>query len=173
VSNRRSGFRGSRSTKERGQNVWTTVLSAQSSIATGVTIERDIVADSDWSTTAGTSRATLMRIRGYFSVIHKLTTGSFADAPVLAYIAIFDEDETSPAATDVNTYSDEDVIWTAGHLFAFADTGTVGPTWQQEIDVKAQRKIKNGQEVRLVITNAASISVSVTLVVRALLRRGA
>ncbi len=168
-SRRRFGNRGS---KQRGQNVWTTVLTAQASLASGASVSFDIVADVDWTAIGGTERATLMRIRGYLNVIHKLTTGSFADAPVLAYIGMFDEDEASPAATAVTTYTDEDILWTGGHLFAFADTGTVGPTWRQEFDVKAQRKIKSGQECRLVVTNAASIAISLNLVIRGLLRKG-
>jgi len=38
--------------------------------------------------------------------------------------------------------------------------------------VKAQRKIKNGQEVRLVVTNNLAVSVDIGLVLRGLLRRG-
>jgi len=170
MANRRRGI--TRGSKDRGLNVWTAVLAEEFAIGSGTSSTFDIVLDTDWKPAAGTARATLMRIRGWLNVIQKITSGSFADGMISAYIALYDEDETSKPANAVNTYTDEDILWTGGHMFPFVDSGAAGSVCMIDVDVKAQRKIKNGQEVRLVVTNNLAVSVDIGLVLRGLLRRG-
>ena len=161
-----------RASRGRGLNVWTTVLSLSGGITAGGATAFDIVQDADWVPSAGTAKATILRIRGWMSVINKDTTGSFAGGAVLAYIGMFDEDTLSPSGTLPSTYTDEDIMWTAGREFPFTDSGASGLSWLQDVDVKAQRRMRNGVDCRLVIANDMSVSIDVTFVVRALLRRG-
>ena len=153
-------------------NIWTTILGDEVAIGAASSTTFDIVAAADWTVAGGLERATILRVRGWFSAVVKDATGSFAGGAHFAYIGLFDEDETSPGGSISGTYIDEDIMATYGFLFAFADTGTVGQTWSQEIDVKAMRKIRTGQDLRFVYTNSGTTSVEVSLVIRALLRRG-
>ncbi len=170
MADRRRG-RSSRGAKARGLNTWTTVLGEDVTLTAGGSVSFDIVADSDWVPAAGTARATLMRTRGWFDIINKDTSGSFAGGSVFMYVGVFDEDVASPAASLVSTYVDEDVLWTGGGQFPFQESGAA-MSLHKHIDIKSQRKLTTGSEVRVVITNAMVVSIEMSFVLRALLRRG-
>jgi len=170
VANRR--HRSSRGSKQRGLNTWTTILGEDVTLTAGGSVSFGIVEDSDWVPAAGTARATLMRIRGWHAFLSKDNSGSFAGGSIFAYIGIFDEDTASPAASLVSTYVDEDVLWTGGTQFPFQDIGQ-SAVWHEHVDVKAQRKLTTGLDVRIVITNTMSVDLELTFLYRALLKRGA
>ncbi len=171
MANRRA--RGvSRGARTRGLNTWTTILAVDTEITTGSVTSFAIAQDSDWVPSGGTSKATLKRVRGWLSCIKKNATGSFADCVVMTYIGLFDEDETPPAPQASSTYTDEDILWTAGRHMPFVDSAAAGMTAQFDIDSKAQRKMRNGQQLQLVVQNVGAASLFVSLVVRALLTRG-
>ncbi len=173
MANRASRGRGhSRGSRTRDANVWTTLLVEDNTLAPGAAVSFDIVADTDWKPSSGTSRATLMRVRGWLSIINKFSSGSFAGGPVFNYIGVFDEDVSSPNGSLASTYTDEDILWTDGHHYPFTDSGASVDSYQKVIDVKAMRKIKNGQEIRIVISNTLSVTLAFSLVLRGLLRRG-
>ncbi len=169
---RRTPRGSSRGAKQRGLNTWTTVLAVDTEITTGASTSCSIVQDSDWVPAGGTSKATLKRIRGWLSCITKDVTGSFAQSIVMCYIGLFDEDDTPPPPQSVSTYVDEDILWTGGGVLAFTDTGTVGRSVDFDLDSKAQRRMRNGQTLSLVVQNVSAASLQVSLVARALLTRG-
>ena len=163
----------SRSSRKGPKNqVWTTVLREDDIILSAATQSSDIVTTSDWSAVGGLERATVMRVRGWLSCSFKPTTGSFGGAGVFCYMSTFDDSETSPSGSVVQTYSEEDILGTWGWHSPFIDTGTAPTSWIQTIDVKAMRKIKTGKELRFVITNEGAAILHVSLVLRALVRRG-
>jgi len=166
------GFHRSRSKRGPKNNVWTVALEDEVVLAAGATLTFDIVNRADWQRSGGANeRATLMRVRGWLSVIHKISSGSIVLAPWFAYISIQDENAASSSASDVTTYADEDILWTGGGMFSFTDTGDA-VSHMQEIDVKAMRRFNAGGEVRLVLTNSSIVAMSVTGVQRGLLRIG-
>jgi len=169
VANRRHGVQ--RAAKKTKNQVWTTILADDLTLGAGATTSLAVVDDADWTVVGGSERATIMRVRGWMSVITKGVTGSFARVSMFSYIGVSDEDAPPESAAAVGTYAEEDIMATYGTNFAFTDTGTVGRSWDQLIDVKAMRKIRTGQQCRLVLTNSGIIGVFFSLVVRALVRR--
>ncbi len=133
-----------RSSRARGMNVWTTVLFSDVTVGTGAIFQTDIVADSDWVPAAGTARATLKRVRGWYTCIVKDASLAKSQFVAFSYIGLFDEDESAPAASTVSTYSDEDVLWT-GLWRSPGQAGTAieaPPGITFEINIKAQRKMR-------------------------------
>ena len=164
----------SRAVKRGPKNqVWTTIVNSIVAILSGATkTGTDIVAASDWTTVAGAERATVLRVRGWFAATTKTTTGSFAGGSAFAYVAVYDKDDLSLDASLADTYAEEDIMATWGHVFPFVDSGAGIETWSQEVDIKAMRKITSGQDLRFVATNLTPVTISMSLVLRALVRRG-
>ena len=162
-----------RATRTKGALIWTVVGNTRFQINAGVTVSgSDIVEDTDWTTVGGQERATLMRIRGWFSVNQGPVGVLTASGPVSAYIGLFDADEAAPSASAINTYVDEDILATYGHGFPYTDIGeSPGTFWDQHVDVKAMRKIRTGQDVRFVITNDNPTAVYISFIMRALVKR--
>ncbi len=164
----------SRSVKRGPKNqVWTTILNQSVTIIAGATkTGTNIVQDDDWSGANGQERATILRVRGWFSLVNKFATGSFAGGGFFAYVGLYDNDELSAPANLAGTYAAEDIMATWGKEFAFTDTGTVGDVWSEVIDIKAMRKIRTGQALRFVATNSTANDAKISLVIRALVRKG-
>jgi len=153
-------------------NTWGSILFTDIEVASGVTSSFIIFGDSDWKPAGGTSRGTIKRIRGWFSIIYKDTAGAEAFGIPMCYVAVYDEDDTSLGADIIGTYTDEDILWTGGTMMPFVDAGGPGFTKDFVLDIKAQRRFKNGQDVRLVMTNVSTSAFQVSGVCRALLTRG-
>jgi len=163
--------------KVRGpkNNLWTVVLSNQVSVVSGAQTRHQIVGSTDWlrGVVGGSERATILRVRGYVSFSPKILTGTIAGGAFLGYVTVVDEDvaiDASPLLA--STYIDEDILWTRGESFPFEDAGDGVRSVNWDIDIKAMRKIRIGQELRFVWTNSSPGTVSVTLALRALLRIG-
>jgi len=168
----RRSRRGGRAVSRNKNQVWSTVLQDAANITTGTTLSSNIVEPSDWSVVAGAERATILRVRGWMSITHKELTGAAAGGPVFCYMAIYDEDESSLNASIPNVYADEDIMGTWGHQFPFVDAANGANSFDSIIDVKAMRKVTNGMDCRMVISNNTSATIQATLVIRALIRKG-
>ena len=153
-------------------NVWTTVLGDQVDIANLTSNEFNIVQDSDWSAIVGAERCTILRIRGWLKVHNKVTTGIRDESSVFCYVTLMDEDAPVAAADLVQTYTDEDILWTGGGAMTVTDTNATGIVVDMPIDIKAMRKMRRGQELRLVVTNPSATVQVANFVIRALLRKG-
>ena len=153
-------------------NVWTTVLMDDIVVATLGAAPFNIVQDTDWQAGAGQERATILRIRGWISVHNKTTTGVRPDGTWFAYICVLDEDAASSDASDPATYADEDILWTDGGQFTVTDTNASGEVSYRRIDVKSMRKIRVGQQCRLVFQNSSTGDMQISGTVRALMRKG-
>ena len=76
------------------------------------------------------------------------------------------------SASTAQTYTDEDIMATYGHLFEYSDINETSPrTYDQLVDIKAMRKIRSGQELRINFTNEHSLSVTISMTIRALVKR--
>ena len=155
---------GSRASKQRGNLLWTAVL-AESFDVLAATSTFSIVADGDWQRGVGQSSATLLAIRGYYTVYSR----GVLQSDFKAYIQLVDEDAASEAPVSVGTYVSEDILWTGG--FGKGDSSATGSNWFHEImNVKAKRRMKNGQEVRFVIRASVATEYRISLVMRGLLK---
>ena len=162
-----------RAAKKSGDLIWTTLVNDDSVILAGATkTGSDIIADADWTTIAGQERATILRVRGWFGVALEPVGVLTSSGPVFGYIGVYDADENSLDAGLAGTYRDEDIMTTFGHVFPYSNISQPSPdAWNQEVDVKAMRKIRTGQELRFVLTNGTTIDAQVSLVLRALIRK--
>ncbi len=163
--------RGSRSGPKN--QVWTTIVNVATTISSGATkTGTDIVTSADWTAVGGSERATILRIRGWCGASVDVPAGAFAGGAVFGYIGLYDEDELSKDASLALTYLDEDIMTTFGHTFAAVPAGGIIPAYNHEIDVKAMRKIRTGIDCRFVATNITAEDMNMSLVIRALVRRG-
>ncbi len=153
--------------------VWTVIVAEEVGIGPGTIQAFNIVQDSDWAQSGGSERATILRTRGAWSVTNKFVPGSFAGGAVMMAIFLLDEDAASPDPSSSVNYVDEDVLWSGSVQLPFVDAGTAPQAERWIIDVKAMRKLRKGQELRLVVANGSLATVEVTGVLRALVRRGA
>jgi len=165
--------RSQRASRKSGALIWSTLINDSVAILPGATkTGSDIVTDSDWTVVGGQERATIMRVRGWFSVGIDPAGGLIGQDPCFAYIGVYDKDELSQSAALADTYSEEDIMATYGHQFPYSNISQTSPTtWDQEVDIKAMRKIRKGQELRFVMTNQSALQVRISLVIRALIKR--
>jgi len=153
-----------RASRRKGNYLWTAVLAEQIPL-TAATLAFVIVADGDWQRSSGQSRATLLSIRGYYTIFN---VGVLA-SDFKAYIQVVDEDAPSEAPISVGTYVSEDIMWTGG--FSKAASSQSGATFHHEImNVKAKRKIRTGQECRMVVRASVTSEWQISLVLRGLLK---
>jgi len=152
--------------RDKKQYLWTAVSLQGSNITVGgAPLEANIVEPTDWERQPnGRESATLVSIRGCFSVTAELnTSGQFK-----AYIAKYDEDETpSPNPLSVGTYVDEDILWsTCGQQQASIElwSGQV-----EQLHVKTKRRISNHDEIRLVLAASNGGVFEVSCLLRGLL----
>ncbi len=169
----RKGF--TRSARGKGgpkNNVWTAVLADQVVIAASGLSSFNIVQDSDWTSITGAERCTLLRTRGWLSFHNKTTTGVRVEGAVFLVIQLTDENAGSSDPSVVSSYSDEDTLWTGGGVQTVTDTNATGHVTDLLVDVKAMRKVRKGQDLRLIVANTGAATVEISFVLRALLRKG-
>ena len=153
----------------RKNNVWTVVLLDRVSVGAGGQTVSDIVTGTDWQrSSSGKETATVLTVRGWMSYIQKVAVASVNPNNCMEYIGVADEDAASPDAMLASTYTDEDIMWTGGHQFAFEDSD--GTHFDREFNVKAQRLITTGQDLRYVLDVGVSGVLEVSGVIRALVR---
>ncbi len=162
-SRRRGASRGPKN------NVWTVILFDELTVDDTPAVEGVIVAVTDWSGATGNEKATLLRIRGYLTVA--LLGAASTNKPVFMAIYISDKDTGVLSPTGVAAYTDEDILWTGGVSLPAVISGE-GHTQHIEIDVKSMRRINSSQEVRITMQGAAAGTVSVSGVLRGLVRKG-
>ena len=159
--------------KTRGQKnqVWGAVLVNGSTVdETTPPFDFNIVEGGDWSGAAGSERATLMRIRGWLTLVPPASVPS-----TLFVIVTKDEVGVGAAGNDPTvaaTYGTEDVLWTYGISVAatVANDLMVLPV---NIDIKAMRRITNGDQIRMTMRTSGPIGASWTIsgAIRSLIRK--
>ena len=142
-------------------------------------VEEVLLEGSDWTQLDGTERGLLVTIRGWLRAaaigqetirasLGCLIYVTDTDAPVLAV--------GSNGPWDPSGYL-EDILWTGGGMSGGAQSTTLEAPRPfeiggSEIHVKAQRRIKTDQQVRIaMVMNVAGNAVSVNGVFRTLVRR--
>ena len=168
ASNR--GNRSGRRPGPRRNRIWTNVLSDEGTVGGGGSLTLDITRGTDWQR-SGTGRemATVVAIRGWISFAFE--ADSIAGGSLSALIGLFDEDEANPGVTVVATYSDEDILWTGGIQLG-SQFSNEGQAWNVEFNVKAKRKLSNGQELRFIMENGCLEPCRVSGLLRALILTG-
>ena len=148
--------------------VWTAVASFDNVVPIAGTIAFNLVEDGDWTVRTGAEKATILSVRGTLAVRPNGLLGVAGDMP--AYIHLIDESATSPSAGTPSTYTEQDILWTG--LALLPDDSDA--TWTHEfiLDVKAMRKIRKGQQLRLVMTNLTLEILHATCLARTLVRLG-
>ncbi len=139
---RRHAFK--RSTRAKGNKLWTTVLFDQvAMVTTGV--DADILVPTDWERSATSfERATLLGIRGWISTAAQLDTASSLFLAVVKY----DEDEASTLVDTVAAYDTEDILWTGGVMQGPVNINSNNRRdW--EVVIKTHRRIESNTEIRL------------------------
>jgi len=126
--------------------IWASVAFDQVNVDNTPAIEGNIVEPSDWVSGIGQQSATLKRIRGYLSI------SKVASAVQGMYMAIYksDEDTGVLSVNGVAAYTDEDILWTGGVVLPETPTGE-GAAKTIIIDVKAQRKVLAGEDIRIAL----------------------
>jgi len=154
-------------------NIWTSVLTEEEVVGT-TPIENNIVQASDWTpANSGFERGTLLRIRGWLTV-----TASPVTAPIANFFAVIYLTDESNGVVDFSllaSYQTEDVLWTWGGQFAAGNAAAVeGRDIHREaiIDVKSMRKVTVGQQVRLSVVADTGSAVSMSGLIRGLMRKG-
>jgi len=145
--------------------VWTAVLMDDTAMTANTDLDLIIVTGADWSAlTAGNDEATFTRARGWFQV----RAGTQVPVLLHAYVALYDKDETSKNAKAVTTYVEEDILWTGGGLTE--STSAIGQNYVEriELDIPVKRKMRAGQELRLVVRT--NVGANVSGVVRGLMQ---
>ena len=169
---RRRGFSRAASSRGPKNNVWTTILAEDVDIGAGGLSGFNIVQDSDWTASAGSERATILRVRGWLTVHNKTSTGIRGDGAFFLGIFLLDSDAATPNPSVASTYVDEDTLWTGGGMFTITDTNATGHVTDLLPDVKAMRKMRKGQELRIAVASPGLTNLRVSFVLRALLRKG-
>ncbi len=132
-------------------------------------IEFNIVQGSDWEVSGQAEVATVLRIRGWLAV-RSIQNSVFASWFSAMYKT--DEDTGVSSPTGLGLYTDESVLWTDG---GGASDYTIDPNQHHEycrIDVKAMRKVTNGEQIRMTFASNVTRVHGVSGVFRALVRRG-
>jgi len=166
--------RRSRAAKRGPKNqVWTTIVNSSVTVLAGATkTGTDIVTSADWINIGGAERGTVLRVRGWFSAALLVPTVQFVGGGAFAYVGVYDEDELSKDASLASTYAEEDIMGTWGHEYAASEVDDSIREWNEVVDIKAMRKIQTGQDLRFVATNNTALIMQISLVLRALVRRG-
>ena len=163
----------SRSVRRGAKNQsWTTVLADDVTVADAASQAFNLVQDSDWVTASAAERGTILRIRGWLSVLNKTAEAARPAGSWFGYIHLLDEDALSPSGAVSATYRDEDIFWTGGGSFPAVPATANSVVSERIIDVKTMRKIRSGQELRLILTNSTGGTMQTAMVLRTLVRRG-
>ena len=156
---RRTAFR------RQGQYIWTSaIINNEDVLAT--TLTTPIVNDADFGD-AGARNITLMGIRGWISVSDSALTAS---SGYFAGILMIDEDvgatSAQQAMNDANVLVNEDILST--WCLQMTDGGAHRTVF--DVNVKARRKLKTGQEIRFSHIAGAALRAEVSAVFRAVLK---
>jgi len=152
--------RARRSSKKAKDFVWTAVITDDENISTSTEV-LDIVQGVDWSVVAGQKSATLLSIRGNINIRRT----NAVQGSIFMYIAKFDEDETSPSPLVPGSYAEEDILWTHCYQYRADSIESVNIP----VHVKAKRRMKSGDDIRLVFIESGSTNTSeLSCILRAL-----
>jgi len=150
--------------------VWVSTVANDVQFDDTPAIEFNIVQGSDWEVTGSAEKATVLRIRGWMVVNKDI---SQASCDWFCGIYMVDEDAGVQTPAGLGLYTDEDVLWSTGGGSANLSTTASGNQDFREIDVKAMRRIGNGQQIRMTFaSNVSGVNFSMSGVTRALVRRG-
>ncbi len=149
-------FTGRRFSANKAQTLWVTDVNSLTLGATNEILSFVICAGSNWErANLSAERATVLAVKGYLYAHHADATASTGTSRFSAMIAIADEDAPAPAALGSSVIDAESAMW-AYH------TG-IGITGAEEqpnngfiqnamvMDIKAKRKLTNGQGVDLTV----------------------
>jgi hypothetical protein len=163
-----------RSIKQQGDLIWITSVIAAVLLENTATVLSQIVIPSDWSANTGFDRCTLMRIRGWLSVVQ--SGAATAATPTAFYMAMLTKginDADVPNPADAQIYSDYDTIWNDGMGLTAAVSSTQLSQRGSQLDIKSKRRLTSGTDLSLVgflVPDAATPRVEITGVVRALIK---
>ena len=161
-----------RSFSRKGGYIWTNVKLSSEAVSNTVN-SLNIVDSSEFSITGSQKMVTLMAIRGWLSATKVVASGGTV---LFGLVASVDEDISATAAeldpAISSTYTDEDILWTFGCELPDWSTASQagGGIWHQEVNIKARRKLKTGQDIRIVYTNTLGSRVLLSGILRALLK---
>ncbi len=156
---------------------WVTKLQAPQAFNTpDNTVEVVLVDPLDWVSAAGSERMTMRRLRGSFRINYPDVGIVGAVSPggtlwLMIYVA--STEATANVPNLVVNYTDEDVLWNTQIGFPAVSPANPAISINVPFDVKAQRVLKNSQEVRLSFIldiNAAAVgNAAYTFISRALM----
>jgi len=160
---------------DRSGLIWTASSSPFVTITNNQTAQFQVVSMvDDVDIGVGQVEATLLRIRGYFAIIPSggLVAGGYR---FMCGAAVYDDDDVSITNwTAVINYTREDVLWTHGGQWLLPSIipNDYCPGLFVPIDIKAKRRIKSGQNVRVECTALAPAGASLDVmgVVRGLVK---
>jgi len=122
---------------------------------------------------SGQETATLLRIRGWICLV--ATQNEAGNTSIMGGVSVNEDDAPVVDFTDVASYTQEDILWTFGrcvHSPSILQTEhDYGVLW--EVDIKAKRRLKEGQAVTLNVAVAVGSTGPLFLVsgvLRALLK---
>ena len=146
--------------------VWTAIRLGSSLGTTPTKFE--LINDADWVSGAGQPSATIIAVRGWFSIVG---TG-VVDSNSMQFIGIQDDDiATQPDPNTVATYVTEDIMWTGGTGKGVAAIEGQ-PIAHTELNIKVKRKIKAGTRLVLVAQCNVVDDMRIIGIVRCLLLKG-
>ncbi len=160
--------RGRRHSAKRGKNyTWVATVIAQD--ITTSTTQLNLVSDDDWFGGTGQARATIIAVRGWLSFANQLV----AEVALFGYVGVLDEDATSSDPTAADTYVDEDIMLTFGVSSMNEAVAGFDGAQAMLIDIKAKRKIRTGQDLRINMRTDIANGYRVNGVIRTLLLKNA
>ncbi len=165
----RRGIKRYASKPNNKNQIWTVIQIDAGLVAASPWNIFNVVQDSDWSTTGGRRKATLLSIRGWLSFHQVGATG----VDVQGYFVKKDEDVNSGASLDPfvsGTYVDEDIMFTLGYSVPVGAVADVHYTKDYEINIKSKRKIQTGETVGLIAAASAVNEAHVIGILRGLIQ---
>jgi len=160
---------------KRGEYVWTATSAQPTELAVASFLTFPVVDPIiDLDNPTGQAHCTLMRTRGWLEVgPNEIGNGDVNFAyMIVAYVLDRDIDVTTKPPGTVDTYTHQDILWTAGGCWLAPSTIPVDmiPFKHHEIDIKSKRKLMTGQIYHVVIQNVGSQSLALTGVIRGLVK---
>ena len=149
-------------TQKRGKLIWCNVIALNNAMAIGSNQVAVVVSGAKWASSAtGLQSCTLLRIVGWWSAVQDAAT----DGACFAALYIEDEDTTASPPDNLTIYQNERVLWHDGFQFE----GSTVTTHSARIDVKTNKRLMIGDEVRFV-AEAQTTACRQSLMLRALVR---
>ena len=172
------GRRTVRGASKRGpkNNIWTVVLGDQISLSPQALNSARVIQDTDWVRQSGGEKATLLRVRGWWFLSAPTSDIVTVRGAVHAYMAFVDEDVgTDALPNSADAYVAEDILWTGGMALPVHPVGSA-PFFsgRMDIDVKAMRRFRAGQQLRFVVMNSSITTpiLEMSFLLRGLIRLG-